>query len=37
LFVDLVILPDVDLSPLRQIITLTGLGMLLYGFIWETK
>jgi hypothetical protein len=37
LFVDLVLLPNtVDLSLLRNSITLTGLLMLLYGMIWDT-
>lgn len=33
LFVDLIILPAIDLSVLRSVITLAGLIMLLYGFI----
>jgi Family of unknown function (DUF5985) len=36
LFVDLVLVPDVDLLLLRNSITLLGLLMLLYGMIWDT-
>ncbi|MGH6876483.1 MAG: DUF5985 family protein [Rhizomicrobium sp.] len=32
---DIVILPQVDLSTLRDLATLLGLAFLLYGFIWE--
>ena len=37
LFVDLIILPQVDLSIVRHLVTLAGLAMMLYGLIWETK
>jgi len=37
LFVDLVMLPMVDLLPLRHISTLAAIAVLLYGFIWETE
>ncbi|NJO34381.1 MAG: hypothetical protein HC869_15885 [Rhodospirillales bacterium] len=37
LFVDLVVLPLVDLSPLRHLSTLAAIAVLLYGFIWETE
>ena len=33
LFVDLIVLPSVDLSLLRSTVTLAGLAMLLYGLI----
>ncbi len=36
LFVDLVLIPDLDLSLIRNGITLVGLLMLLYGMIWDT-
>jgi len=36
LFVDLVVLPQVDLSGVRSTITLLGLLMLLYGLIRES-
>jgi hypothetical protein len=37
LFVDLVVLPHVDLRPYRLCTALAGLLCLLYGFIWETR
>ena len=33
--VDLVVLPAIDLSVYRNLVTFVGLGFLLYGFIWE--
>jgi len=35
LFVDLVVLPNVDLSLVRNLITLVGVIMLLASLIWE--
>jgi hypothetical protein len=35
LFVDLVVLPDTDLSLIRSLITLAGILMLLAALIWE--
>lgn len=35
LFVDLVVVPTVDLSLLRSSLTLLGIGLLLWGLIWE--
>jgi hypothetical protein len=35
LFVDLVMLPDIDLFYLRNTIGLASLCVLLYGLIWE--
>ena len=35
LFVDLVVIQDRDLIILRNVVTLTGVTMLLYGLIWE--
>lgn len=37
LFIDLLLLPDVDLRPVRLGATLVGLLFLLYGFIWEAE
>ena len=37
LFIDLVILPNVDLSLLRNAITLIGVVMLLFALILETR
>ena len=36
-FIDLVILPTVDLQPLRQVANLTAIGLLLWGFVWEAE
>ncbi|MGH6889203.1 MAG: DUF5985 family protein [Rhizomicrobium sp.] len=33
--IDIMVLPAVDLSALRDFTALLGLGFLLYGFIWE--
>lgn len=36
LFIDVVVFPvEVDLLPYRQLSSLIGVGVLLYGFIWE--
>jgi len=35
LLLDTVVLPDVDLLPIRQFSALTGVGLLLYGLIQE--
>ena len=32
---DLLFLPDIDLSLARNIVNLAAVGTLLYGFIWE--
>jgi drug/metabolite transporter superfamily protein YnfA len=37
LFVDLVMVPNYDLLLLRNVITLSGVVMLLYGLIWEAE
>lgn len=37
LFVDLVLLPHVDLSLLRTIAALAGMTVLLYGMIWDIR
>jgi uncharacterized protein DUF5985 len=37
LFVDNVILPDIDLRPHRLLAALIGIGCLLYAFIWEAE
>jgi Family of unknown function (DUF5985) len=34
-FVDLVVLPSVDLLPLRHLSSLVGVSILIYGFVWE--
>jgi hypothetical protein len=35
LLVDVLVLPNVDLMPLRQLSSMLAVGVLLYGFIWE--
>jgi hypothetical protein len=37
LFVDLVVMPGVDLSVLRSLSALGGLSVLLYGLVWEAR
>jgi hypothetical protein len=37
LFVDLVMIPNYDLLILRNVVTLLGITMLLYGLIWEAE
>jgi Family of unknown function (DUF5985) len=37
LFVDLVLVPDTDLSVIRTSAALIGSALLLYGLIWEVK
>lgn len=37
LFIDCVVLPDIDLSILRSALALVGLLLLLYGLIWEAE
>jgi hypothetical protein len=34
-FLDIVILPQANLLPFRQIASLAAVSVLLYGFIWE--
>jgi hypothetical protein len=35
LFVDLVVLPTVDLSLIRKFLSLAAISSLLFGFVWE--
>jgi hypothetical protein len=37
LFVDIVLLPDISLLPIRHATELIAVGFLLYGFIWEAE
>jgi len=37
LFVDLVVLPSLDLRIFRLLAALAGMMFLLYGFIWESE
>ncbi len=36
-FVDLVLLPHVDLFPHRLLLTAISMALLLYGLIWESQ
>ena len=35
--VDLILVPDMDLFALRNFTALFGLGLLLYGLVWESE
>lgn len=37
LFVDLVIIPDTNLSVWRSIAALVGISLLIYGLIWDAN
>jgi hypothetical protein len=37
LFVDLIVMPEVDLSTIRRAVPLLGVMLLLYGLIWESR
>ena len=37
LFLDLVIVPDLDLSLLRSIVALAAMAVLLFGLVWDSK
>ena len=37
LFTDLVLVPDVDLSVIRQLPALAGVMVLVYGLIWDVR
>jgi heme/copper-type cytochrome/quinol oxidase subunit 4 len=37
LFVDLKIFPDADLFMMRSLPALAGLGLLIYGLVWDSK
>lgn len=34
-FMDLVVLPDVDLSILRTVMSLVAVSLMLYGLVWD--
>lgn len=36
LFVDLVVVPHIDLSAYRLLPTLAGLAVLVWGFVWDS-
>jgi hypothetical protein len=37
LFIDLVLVPSIDLSPWRGFLGLAALLIFLYGLVWDTK
>jgi hypothetical protein len=37
IFVDLVLVPDVDLYRYRLVTALIAMGLLLYGLVWENE
>jgi predicted transporter len=37
LFIDRVVIPDIDLALLRNAVALVGLLFLVYGLIWEAR
>jgi len=37
LFLDLVVIPETDLSLLRAVVQLGAMIVLLYGLVWETQ
>lgn len=37
LYIDVEVLPQIDLSIVRSLPVLVGLALLLYGLIWEVK
>ena len=36
-FIDIILLPGIDLMPARSATALAAVGVLLYGFIWEIE
>ncbi len=36
-FVDLVVIPEVDLMPLRSLVALVGLAALLFRLVWDIR
>ena len=36
-FVDIILLPDLDLLPFRSLAALAAMAILIYGFIWEIE
>jgi hypothetical protein len=37
LFIDVVLVPDIDLSGVRNSVALAGTALLLYGLIWDAR
>jgi hypothetical protein len=36
-FIDLIVVPDIDLRALRSLFGITGVGALAFGLIWEAR
>jgi hypothetical protein len=36
LVIDLALIPSVDLQLVRLLLSLSGVGLLLFGFVWES-
>ena len=36
LFIDVIVIPDIDFSGWRSLPAVAGIGLLLYGLVWET-
>jgi hypothetical protein len=36
LFIDMMLVPNLDLSTVRMIPALIGVAVLIYGFVWDT-
>jgi hypothetical protein len=36
-FVDLIVVPNIDLYPLRVLVALIGTAMLVYGLVWGER
>jgi hypothetical protein len=37
IFVDRIVLPEISLIVYRQVIAIVGIGLLIFGLIWETQ
>jgi hypothetical protein len=37
LFIDLILLPQINLFAWRSVAALSGMSLLLYGLVWESK
>ena len=37
LFLDKIVFTEVDLTPMRMLVTLAAMGVLLYGLVWDAQ
>lgn len=37
LYVDLIVIPDIDISLIRRVIALVGMMLLIFGLVWDSK